>query len=51
MTLYHIALQIQSLQRPLKEAGVVKQRVLELASELGTVVEPSKRGRVALEWP
>ena len=37
--------------RVLKEAGVVKQRVLELASELGTVVEQSNRGRVVLEWP
>jgi pentatricopeptide repeat protein len=37
--------------RVLKEAGVVKQRVLELASELGTVVEQSNRGRVVLAWP
>ena len=37
--------------RVLKEAGVVKQRVLDLASELGTVVEQSNRGRVALAWP
>jgi hypothetical protein len=37
--------------RVLKEAGVVKQRVLEVASELGTVVEQSNRGRVVLEWP
>ena len=37
--------------RVLKEAGVVKQRVLELASELGTVVEQSNRGRVVLKWP
>ena len=37
--------------RVLKEAGVVKQRVLELASELGTVVDQSNRGRVVLAWP
>ena len=37
--------------RVLKEAGVVKQRVLELASELGTVVEQSHRGCVVLAWP
>jgi hypothetical protein len=37
--------------RVLKEAGVVKQRVLELANELGSVVEQSNRGRVVLEWP
>jgi hypothetical protein len=37
--------------RVLKEGSVVKQRVLELASELGTVVEQSNRGRVVLEWP
>ena len=37
--------------RVLKEAGVVKQRVLELASELGTVVEQSNLGRVVLTWP
>ena len=37
--------------RVLKEAGVVKQRVLELASELGTVVEQSNRGCVVLSWP
>ena len=37
--------------RVLKEAGVVKQRVLELASELGTVVEQSNRGCVVLVWP
>jgi hypothetical protein len=37
--------------RVLKEAGVVKQRVLEVASELGCVVEQSNRGRVVLEWP
>jgi hypothetical protein len=37
--------------RVLKEAGVVKQRVLEVASELGTVVEQSNRGRVVLKWP
>ena len=35
--------------RVLKEAGVVKQRVLELASELGTAVEPSNRECVVLE--
>ena len=35
----------------LKEASVVKLRVLELASELGTVVEQSNRGCVVLEWP
>jgi hypothetical protein len=33
------------LSRVLKEAGVVKQRVLEVASELGTVVEQSKQPR------
>ncbi len=37
--------------RVLEEAGVVKQRVLELASELGTVVEQSNRGCVVLAWP
>ena len=37
--------------RVLMEAGVVKQRVLELARELGTVVEQSNRGCVVLEWP
>ena len=37
--------------RVLKEAGDVKKRVLELANELGTVVEQSNRGRVVLEWP
>ena len=37
--------------RVLKEAGVVKQRVLKLASELGTVVEQSNRGCVVLAWP
>ncbi len=37
--------------RVLKEASVVKQRVLELASELGTVVDQSNRGRVVLAWP
>ena len=37
--------------RVLKEAGVVKQRVLELVSELGTVVEQSNRGCVVLAWP
>ena len=35
--------------RVLKEAGVVKQRVLELTSKLGTVVEQSNRGRVVLK--
>ena len=35
----------------LKEAGIVKQRVLELANELGTVVEQSNRGCVVLAWP
>ena len=37
--------------RVLRNGSVVKQRVLELASELGTVVEQSNRGRVVLEWP
>ena len=37
--------------RVLKKAGTVKQRVLELASKLGTVVEQSNRGRVVLAWP
>ena len=37
--------------RVLKAAGVVKERVLELASELGTVVEQSNCGCVVLEWP
>jgi pentatricopeptide repeat protein len=37
--------------RVLKEAGVVKQRVLALANELSTVVEQSNRGCVVLEWP
>ena len=37
--------------RVLKHGSVVKQRVLELASELGTVVEQSNRGCVVLEWP
>jgi hypothetical protein len=37
--------------RVLKEAGVVKQRVLEVVNELGTVVEQSNRGRVVLAWP
>ena len=37
--------------RVLKEAGVVKQRVLELANELGTVAEQSNRGCVVLAWP
>ena len=34
-----------------KEAGVVKQRVVDVASELGTVVDQSNRGRVVLAWP
>ena len=34
-----------------KEAGVVKQRVLDVANELGTVVDQSNRGRVVLAWP
>ena len=37
--------------RVLKEAGVVKQRVLELASVRGTVVEHSNRGCVVLASP
>jgi pentatricopeptide repeat protein len=37
--------------RVLRNGSVVKQRVLELASELGTVVAQSNRGRVVLEWP
>ena len=37
--------------RVLRTGSVVKQRVLELASELGTVVEQSNRGRVVLAWP
>ena len=37
--------------RVLKHGSVVKQRVLELASELGTVVEQSNRGCVVLAWP
>ena len=37
--------------RVFKEAGIIKQRVLELASELGTVVEQSNRGCLVLAWP
>ena len=37
--------------RVLRNGSVVKQRVLELASELGTVVDQSNRGRVVLAWP
>jgi hypothetical protein len=37
--------------RVLRNGSVVKQRVLELANELGTVLEQSNRGRVVLEWP
>ena len=37
--------------RVLKEAGVVRQRVLEVVNELGTVVEQSNLGLVVLTWP
>ena len=37
--------------RVLRNGSVVKQRVLELANELGTVVEQSNRGRLVLAWP
>ena len=37
--------------RVLKEAGVVRQRVLEVVNELGTVVEQSNPGCVMLTWP
>ena len=37
--------------RVLKNGSVVKQRVLEVANELGTVVDQSNRGRVVLAWP
>ena len=37
--------------RVLKEAGVVKLRVLEVVNELGTVVEQSNLGCVVLTWP
>ena len=37
--------------RVLKEAGVVKQRVLEVVNEFGTVVEQSNLGCVVLTWP
>ncbi len=41
----------ESRVRVLKEASVVKQRVLEVVGELGTVVEQSNRGCVWVEWP
>ena len=37
--------------RVLRNGSVVKQRVLDLANELGTVVEQLNRGRVVLDWP
>ena len=37
--------------RVLRHGSVVKQRVVEVASELGTVVEQSNRVRVVLAWP
>ena len=37
--------------RVLRHGSVVKQRVLVLANELGTVVEQSNRGCVVLSWP
>ena len=37
--------------RVLRNGSVVKQRVLDLANELGAVVEQSNRGRVVLAWP
>jgi pentatricopeptide repeat protein len=37
--------------RVLRNGSVVKQRVVEVANELGTVVEQSNRGRVVLAWP
>ena len=37
--------------RVLRNGSVVKQRVLEVANELGTVMEQSNRGRVVLAWP
>ena len=40
-----------SESRVCKRGSIVKERVLEVANELGTVVEQSNRGRVVLEWP
>ena len=37
--------------RVLKHGSAVKQRVLEVANKLGTVVEQSNCGRVVLSWP
>ena len=37
--------------RVLKEASVVKQRVLVVVNELGSVVEQSNLGLVVLKWP